>query len=345
LNTLVMRDTPEAIRNAEKLITSQDIADPEVVLEVEVLEVNRRSLEALGIRYPSQVAVGVQGRTDVNGTTILTPGELTIRELKNFNSELGVFSISDPVLALNLLQQDTDTNLLANPHIRVKNREKAKIHVGDRIPILTSIANATGFVSQTVSYIEVGVKLDVEPTILLNDEVSIKVGLEVSNQTDQLTSSTGTVTYTIGTRNANTILRLKNGETQVLAGLFRNDEQKVTNKVPGLANLPFIGRLFNDKNNDRRKKEIALLITPRIISNITPVNAVYTSFPAGVDRNLSGSKSTANARPVNDYSATPTNQGYQSAPADRTDKAISSGELRPIDEISNPRNTDNTNQQ
>jgi len=342
LNTLVMRDTPEAIRNAEKLITSQDIADPEVVLEVEVLEVNRRSLEALGIRYPSQVAVGVQGRTDVNGTTILTPGELTIRELKNFNSELGVFSISDPVLALNLLQQDTDTNLLANPHIRVKNREKAKIHVGDRIPILTSIANATGFVSQTVSYIEVGVKLDVEPTILLNDEVSIKVGLEVSNQTDQLTSSTGTVTYTIGTRNANTILRLKNGETQVLAGLFRNDDQRITNKVPGLGSLPFIGRLFNDKNNDRRKKEIALLITPRIISNITPVNAVYTSFPAGVDRNSSGSKTAATSRPANDYSA---NQGYQAAPPERADKAISSGELRPIDEISNPRNTDNTSQQ
>ncbi|MEZ0231595.1 MAG: secretin and TonB N-terminal domain-containing protein [Methylophilaceae bacterium] len=337
LNTLVMRDTAESIRTAEKLIMSQDMADPEVMLEVEVLEINRKSLEAIGIRYPNQVSVGVQGQSTVNGTTTLTPGELTVRELKNFNSDLGVFSISDPVLALNLLQQDTDTNLLANPHIRVKNREKAKIHVGDRIPVLTSIANATGFVSQSVSYIEVGIKLDVEPTILLNDEVSIKVGLEVSNQTDQLISSSGTVTYTIGTRNANTILRLKNGETQVLAGLFRDDEQKISNKVPGLASLPFIGKLFTDRNNDRRKKEIALLITPRIISNITPADAVYTTFPAGVDRNTTNNKAAASGRQsLQDYAPSPAPiQPEQESRVDR-------GAMKPIDEISSPANSGTT---
>ena len=336
LNTLVMRDTPEAIRTAEKLIASQDMADPEVMLEVEVLEINRKSLEAIGIKYPTQVSVGVQGQQTVNGTTTLTPGELTIRELKNFNSNLGVFSISDPVLALNLLQQDTDTNLLANPHIRVKNREKAKIHVGDRIPVLTSIANATGFVSQSVSYIEVGIKLDVEPTILLHDEVSIKVGLEVSNQTDQLTSSSGTVTYTIGTRNANTVLRLKNGETQILAGLFRDDEQKISNKVPGLSSLPFIGRLFTDKNTDKRKKEIALLITPRIISNITPADAVYTAFPAGVDRSAGKSGNASSTRQsAMDYTQPTAPVSALPQSTERQDRAA----MKPINEISGPDNT------
>lgn len=337
LNTLVMRDTPEAIRTAEKLILSQDMAEPEVVLEVEVLEINRRSLEAIGIRYPSAVSVGVQGRDTVNGTTTLSPGELTVRELKNFNSDLGVFSISDPVLALNLLQQDTDTNLLANPRIRVKNREKAKIHVGDRIPVLTSIANSTGFVSQSVSYIEVGIKLDVEPTVLLNDEVSIKVGLEVSNQTDKITSSSGTVTYTIGTRNANTMLRLKNGETQVLAGLLRDDEQKISNKVPGLANLPLIGKLFTDRNTDRTKKEIALLITPRIISNITPADAMYTAFPAGVDRGLNkaAGRAAVQEAPVAQQAAAATPQDVQAARA-REDKAFADSVMRPVDQISAP---------
>ncbi|WP_049757275.1 secretin N-terminal domain-containing protein [Methylovorus glucosotrophus] len=336
LNTLVMRDTPEAIRTAEKLITSQDMAEPEVVLEVEVLEINRRSLEAIGIRYPSAVSVGVQGRDTVNGTTTLTPGELTVRELKNFNSDLGVFSISDPVLALNLLQQDTDTNLLANPRIRVKNREKAKIHVGDRIPVLTSIANSTGFVSQSVSYIEVGIKLDVEPTILLNDDVSIKVGLEVSNQTDKITSSSGTVTYTIGTRNANTILRLKNGETQVLAGLLRDDEQKISNRVPGLAKLPLIGKLFTDRSTDRTKKEIALLITPRIVSNITPAEALYTAFPAGVDRNTGSNR---NGRQVNESPAiaqAPLIPQQQDIPRNETRPESDAGVLKPIDQISSP---------
>ncbi|CAG0996036.1 Type IV pilus biogenesis and competence protein PilQ [Methylophilaceae bacterium] len=341
LNTLVMRDTAEAIRTAEKLIASQDMADPEVMLEVEVLEINRRSLEAIGIRYPTTASLGVQGRDTVNGTTTLTPGRLTVRELRNFNSDLGVFSISDPVLALNLLQQDTDTNLLANPHIRVRNREKAKIHVGDRIPVLTSIANSTGFVSQSVTYIEVGIKLDVEPTILLNDEVSIKVGLEVSNQTDKLTTSSGTVTYTIGTRNANTILRLKNGETQILAGLLRDDEQKISNRVPGLSKLPLIGRLFTDRNNDHSKKEIALLITPRIISNLTPADAVYTAFPAGIERNAgsnrAGRQNADYAPPASAPSPAKTQQEIQDERA-RSDKSFADSVMMPLDEISSPDN-------
>jgi len=339
LNTLVMRDTPEAIRTAEKLIMSQDMAEPEVMLEVEVLEINRRSLENIGIRYPTNVSLGVQGRDTVNGTTTLTPGKLTINELKNFNSNLGVFSISDPVLALNLLQQDTDTNLLANPHIRVKNREKAKIHVGDRIPVLTSVANSTGFVSQTVNYIEVGVKLDVEPTILLRDEVSIKIGLEVSNQTDRMETSSGTVTYTIGTRNASTILRLKDGETQILAGLMRNDEQKITNGVPGLSKLPLVGKLFNNNNNDLSKKEIALFITPRIISNLTPENAIYTTFPAGIDRSASRPGRAAEPGAVTAQAApaapVKTPQEIQAERAE-SDRSFAGSVMRPVEDIASP---------
>lgn len=338
LNTLVMRDTPEAIHTAEKLIMSQDLAEPEVMLEVEVLEINRRSLENIGIRYPTTASIGVQGRDTVNGTTTLTPGKLTINELKHFNSNLGVFSISDPVLALNLLQQDTDTNLLANPHIRVKNREKAKIHVGDRIPVLTSVANSTGFVSQTVNYIEVGIKLDVEPTILLRDEVSIKVGLEVSNQTDRMTTSSGTVTYTIGTRNASTILRLKDGETQILAGLLRDDEQKISNRVPGLSKLPLIGKLFTDRNNDRSKKEIALLITPHIINNLTPENAVYTAFPAGIDRSPTRSGRMDSAPLSAQAAPAAPAKSAQEIQAERAeaDRSFAGSVMRPMDEISSP---------
>jgi general secretion pathway protein D len=231
---------------------------------------------------------------------------------------------------------------LANPHIRVKNREKAKIHIGDRIPVITSIANATGFVSESVSYIEVGIKLDVEPTILLRDEVSIKVGLEVSNQTDQVRSSSGTLTYTIGTRNASTILRLKDGETQVLAGLFRDDSQNINNQVPGLASLPFIGRLFTDKNNDRRKKEIVLLITPRILSNITPPDSVYTSFPSGIDEmrgpSAKGGRQNDNH---NEAMSTPPVLSPEEAQKERAnnDKSFAdSVTMQPLNEMANPAN-------
>jgi general secretion pathway protein D len=323
LNTLIMRDTAEAIQIAEKLIASQDMLEPEVMLEVEVMEINRKNLEAIGIKYPTQMSVGVQGKsTTTDGVVTTTPGRLTIAELKSFNSGLGVFSVSDPVLALNLLQQNTDTNLLANPQIRVKNREKAKIHVGDKIPVLTSIANSTGFVSQTVSYIDVGIKLDVEPTILLQNQVSIKVGLEVSNVTDQVKTDSGVLAYTIGSRNANTVLQLKDGETQILAGLFRDDSQNISNKVPGLSSLPFIGRLFSDKNNDRRKNEIVLLITPRILHNIAPANAVYTLFPSGVNHASGRSakaleQQSAVAEPMQAQVATPQNTQAERAQVDQ----------------------------
>jgi len=276
LNTLVMRDSLASIKTAEKLIASQDLVEPEVMLEVEVMEVNRRNLEEIGIRYPTNVALGVRGEDDVDG-------RLTLAELKEFNSGMGVFTVTDPVLALNLMQKDTDTNLLANPKIRVKNRDKAKIHVGDKVPVLTSVSNSTGFVSQSVSYIEVGIKLEVEPIIQIQNQVSIKVKLEVSNIIDQITSSSGVVAYSIGSRNADTTLSLKDGETQILAGLFKDDETNTDYKVPGLSGLPFIGRFFTDKNKDRQKNEIVLLITPRILHNIVPANSVYTAFPSGIN--------------------------------------------------------------
>jgi general secretion pathway protein D len=283
LNTLVIRDTMDRIKVAEKLIASQDLNEPEVMLEVEVMEINRRNLENLGIQYPSQIGVGVQGNAAGNSAgTQPQSGELTLSELRNFNGNLGVFTISDPAIVLNLLHQDTDTNLLASPKIRVKNRDRAKIHVGDKIPVLTSVASAQGFVSQNVNYIEVGIKLDVEPVIQMQDQVSIKVGMEVSNITDQVTTTSGVVAYTIGSRNANTTLQLRNNETQILAGLFRDDEQKIRRKVPGLGSLPIIGKFFSNDNQDKRKNEIVLLITPRIMHNLSPANAVYSLIPSGV---------------------------------------------------------------
>lgn len=304
LNTLVMRDSLESIKTAEKLIASQDLVEPEVMLEVEVMEVNRRNLEEIGIRYPTSAALGVRGEDDVDG-------RLTLAELKEFNSGMGVFTVTDPVLALNLMQKDTDTNLLANPKIRVKNRDKAKIHVGDKVPVLTSVSNSTGFVSQSVSYIEVGIKLEVEPTILIQNQVSIKVKLEVSNIIDQITSSSGVVAYSIGSRNADTTLSLKDGETQILAGLFKDDETNTDYKVPGLSGLPFIGRFFTDKNKDRQKNEIVLLITPRILHNIVPANSVYTAFPSGINHSAKNGQGQYGGMPQPQPAYQP---AYSSAP-------------------------------
>ncbi|HKU46678.1 MAG TPA: secretin N-terminal domain-containing protein, partial [Burkholderiales bacterium] len=172
LNLLVMRDTPEAIRMAEKLIANQDKSEPEVMLEVEVLEVGANQLTQLGIQWPGSVGIGVQGAAGV-------PGRLTGTEATHFNSGLVSVTVPDPMLAFNLRQQVGRNNILANPRIRAKNREKARIHIGDKVPVITTTAGATGFVSESVNYLDVGLKLEVEPQVFLDDDVGIKIGLEV----------------------------------------------------------------------------------------------------------------------------------------------------------------------
>jgi general secretion pathway protein D len=304
LNMLVMKDTPNAVRLAEKLIAAQDLAEPEVMLEVEVLEVGVNRLLNLGMQYPSSVAWSLVGggtstTTDTGGgtstgtttttTTNGTPGVLSLPEWLNRSSNLVRLTVSDPLFVLNLQKQDSNTNLLANPRIRVKNREKAKILIGDRVPVITTTAAATGgFVSQSVTYLDVGLKLEVEPLVYLDDDVGIKLGLEVSNITNTIQSSSGTVTYQIGTRNANTVLRLRDGETQILAGLINDQDRVTANKVPGLGDFPVLGRLFSSNNRTNTRTEIVLLITPRLIRNLVRPDAGVIEFAAGTEASTAG---------------------------------------------------------
>jgi general secretion pathway protein D len=194
-----------------------------------------------------------------------------------------------PSPTANLNKVDTDTVILANPRIRVKNREKARIHVGDRVPVISTTTIATaGTVSDSVTYLDTGLKLEVEPTVYLNDDVGIKLSLEVSSVTKQITSKNGTLTYQLGTREASTVLRLKNGETQVLAGLINNQEQDSANKIPGLGDLPLLGHLFSSHRNDGAKTEIVLLVTPRIVRNVSQPEAAVIEFESGTDSNMGG---------------------------------------------------------
>src|SRR4030067_1145844 len=253
------------------------MAEPEVMLEVEVMEVSTNRLLNLGIQYPDQFSYGIKGAAGA--------GTATLAELRGSTTILIHFATNNPALIVNLKEQDGSTNLLANPRIRVKNREKAKIHIGDRVPVITTTSGSSGFVSESVSYLDVGLKLDVEPMVYLENEVGIKVGLEVSNIVKEVTgagtTSSSTLTYQIGTRNANTVLRLRDGETQILAGLISDEDRKSANKVPGLGDFPLLGRLFSSHNDTKNKTEIVLLITPHVVRKITRPAADKTEFYSG----------------------------------------------------------------
>lgn len=275
LNLLIMRDTPDAIRLAEKLVAMHDISEPEVMLEVEVLEVQRDRLMNLGIQWPSQLT--------------LTPlasgaGSLTANDLRHLSANNLGAAISSTVI--NVRRDVTDTNILANPRIRVKNRETAKIMIGDKVPVVTTTTTATGLVSDSVQYLDVGLKVDVQPDIHLQDEVAIKVSLEVSSIVKEVTSKNGTLSYQVGTRNASTVLRLKDGETQILAGLISDQERATGSGVPGLGDLPILGRLFSSRQDTHNKTEIVLSITPRLIRNIVRPDARAGEFWSGTEATL-----------------------------------------------------------
>ena len=278
INLLVIKDTPAAIRLAERLIAAQDLAEPEVVLEVEVIEVATNWLQQLGLQFPDTVAWSLIGAAGV-------PGQVTLPEWLNRNQNLVRLQFTDPLFLLSLKQQDGGANVLANPRIRVKNKEKARIHIGDRVPVITTTAAATGgFVSESVSYLDIGLKLEVEPLIFLEDEVGMKVGLEVSNIVKEIRSvGSNSLNYQIGTRNAATNLRLKDGETQVLAGLISREDRYSANRVPGMGDLPVVGRLFSNTNDTRNRTEIMLLITPHLARALTRPEAGTVEFAAGTE--------------------------------------------------------------
>ncbi len=278
INLLVIKDTPSAIRLAERLIAAQDLAEPEVMLEVEVLEVSRSRLQELGIRYPDTLAVGVVGAAG-------TPGTLTLREFRTGGSDLVQLRFTDPLFLFSLRQQDGATSVLANPRIRVKNKDKARVHIGDRVPVITTTAAATGgFVSESVTYLDVGLKLEVEPLISLEDEVGMKVGLEVSNIVREVRPPGSTsLVYQIGTRTAATNLRLRDGETQVLAGLISDDDRHIADKVPALGDMPVLGRLFKHTTDNKNRSEIVLLITPRLMRTLARPDAGSVEFAAGTE--------------------------------------------------------------
>lgn len=294
-NMIIMRDSPEAIELAEKIVALHDQPEAEVMLDVEILEIKRAKLQQMGVQYPSQIALAPM--------TAASGSQLTLSDLRHLRG--GTTAVTGVSVGVQALETNSDVNVLANPRIRSRNREKAKIQVGQRVPNITSTSTSTGFVAETVQYVEVGLKLEVEPTVSPDGEVAIKVGLEVSNILRQVQTKGGSIAYEIGTRNANTVLRLRDGENQVLAGLINDEDRRTVSGLPGLASVPGLGgTVFGNTQNDYQKSEIVLSITPRIIRSAFRPDLAIGEFLSGTESNLrsrgselggGGGTSTANA--------------------------------------------------
>ena len=273
--SLSIRDTPERVAAAARLIATIDKAPPEVVIDVELLEVDRQRLRAYGLQFASaDDAVGLDGALTVDtgrGLSIDDLGSLTAAD---------IFVSNIPGLFYRLLKRDQHTHTLANPHLRTSAGQTAQAQFGDEVPVpvteFTPFA-AGGLQQQPVTsfvYRDVGVNIEITPHIHHNDEVSLELLIEVI--------SLSGVGYgdipTFGERSIATTIRLRNGETNILAGMIRDDEREVLEGIPGLSDLPIIGRLFARNRLETQETDIIVTLTPRIVRGLDLEEADLRAF-------------------------------------------------------------------
>lgn len=298
LNAIILRDEPAVVKLAQKIIETNDRGNSEVVFDLELIEVNHSDIRELGLKL-SNYSVGA----GFGQPTSVTAGEVTsvqptivssglsagqsagglIAGIDGFRNLDSFYAI--PTATFRLLKTQTDVEILASPKIRVKNQEKARVHVGSREPTITVTIN-NDQTSENVQYVDVGVKLNVEPRIQLDGSIVTKLGLEVSNVSDRQTTATGTAVLTISTTNADTVLSLKDGEQTIIGGLIRDDNSTTKNKIPLLGDIPLLGELFSGTDKTKTKREILLSITPHIVKRVNLPQGTEASIWSGGEDDL-----------------------------------------------------------
>jgi general secretion pathway protein D len=277
VNAISLKDTPERIAAAGRLIAAIDKARPEVVIDVELLEVDRSRLREYGLQIASPGSPGISGSLDVNREG------LTLRDLLNL-TQSDVFVAGVPGLYYRLLKNDVATRILASPQIRTSEGLTAAARFGEQVPVpVTTFAPiATGGINQqpitSVVYRDIGVNIDITPRTHHNDEVSLTMKIAVSNIAGSLNGLP-----TFGNREITTTIRLKDGETNMLAGLIRDEERTTLSGIPGLSDLPFVGRLFANTKTEVLESDIILTLTPHIVRVLDLSEADLRPFRMGRD--------------------------------------------------------------
>ncbi|MFA6148783.1 MAG: secretin and TonB N-terminal domain-containing protein [bacterium] len=298
LNAIVVRDDPETIAVIGKILDANDITDSELMLDVEILEVDRNKLLNLGVQLvPTSAGVALSESTSTTGTPATgtpTPSgnRISLSTLRNLSGKNVLFTL--PSAILNLKSETSGAEILANPKIRVKNHGKARIHIGERVPIITTSTNL-GVITESIQYQDVGVKLDVDPWIHHNNEVTLKVKLEVSTLGAQVQGAQ-TVAFRIGTRTTESELRLHDRETQIIGGLISDEERNTVTRIPGLGDIPVLGYLFSSHDKTKVKTDILMSITPYLLRTTAVPSRDAMSVYSGRENAVSSQRPSWDSR-------------------------------------------------
>jgi general secretion pathway protein D len=287
LNSLTVRDTPEKLKLVEKVIAANDLKEAEIILDVEILEISRTNALKYGWNFtPGGLSATASVQAAPSSTTAATSsGGIALSELRNLSKD-NIF-VTLPGVVVNLIKQDSDAQTLANPRVRVLNNKKATFHVGERIPIQTSVAQASttsGYTTSTFDYKDVGIKLNIEPSVHLNNTVTLNMKLEISTLGDALNFGNGQVQYKFGTRTTESTINLRDGETVIIGGLIKDEERKSRFKIPILGDIPILGKLFASADDGTIKTDILMSITPNIVRGMELPDKDSQAFWSGTEQ-------------------------------------------------------------
>ena len=277
-NAITITDTAERIAAAGLLINIVDKARPEVLIDVELLEVNRNRVREYGLQLASPNSVGINGRADVNRDNF------TLDDLRNLTGS-DILLGGVPGLYYRLLKEDRTTRVLANPQLRTLVGAAAQARFGEQVPvpITTFSPIATGGINQqpitSFDYRDIGVNIDITPRVHLDNDVTLTLAISVTSVSG--TGFGGVPTF--GNRSIKTQIRLKDGETNMLAGLIRDDERKVRDGIPGLSDIPGVGRMFGHSRDERNQTDIILVLTPRIVRILELTEEDLRAFRVGTE--------------------------------------------------------------
>ncbi len=273
---IIVRDTPDKLLLAEKLIRDIDKAKPEVVVQVEVLEARTDRLRDLGILPGQKATIEINPNTSSSSTTnSSTTNNLTLSQLRHLNG--GSYAVTLPSLTANAVLTDSNTKIIQNPEVRSVDGQTAKLRIGDRIPIATGsfssgigtvagggVGGISPLVNTQFTYLDVGVNIDLTPRVHPNRDVSLKLKVEVSAHTSDVAIG-GITQPVISQRVIEDDIRLKEGEVNIIGGLVQRTESKTLEGWPGLAKLPLLRYLFSHDKTEHQEDEVLIVLTPRIV--------------------------------------------------------------------------------
>ena len=326
-NAIIVRDTPDKLLLAEKIIHDIDKAKPEVVVQVEVLEARTDRLRDLGI-LPGQtasIAINPNNNTSSSSSTTTTTAATTLNQLRHLSG--ADYTVTLPSLTANAVLSDTNTKIIQNPEVRSVDGQTAKLRIGDRIPIATGSFQAgvgvgstggAGFVNPLVNtqftYLDVGVNIDLTPRVHPNRDVSLKLKVEVSSHTGD--QAIGGITQPIiSQRVIEHDIRLKEGEVSILGGLVQRTDSKTLEGWPGLAKLPLLRYLFSHDKTDHQEDEVLIVLTPRIVRIPEWTKANLRPLYSGSETNVQVKRESEIRAPVQPPATAPQAQTNQNTGA------------------------------